>query len=213
MRPFSFVFDDPNWVPKILLGGLFLLLAFILIGAFFIFGYLAQLVRNVVDGKERPLPEWDTLGDYFTEGLMLFCVMLVYSLPVVIIAVAIGIPSAFLGALEHEGYRNIGGGLLSCASCFMFPVAFAVYFFLPAGLLMSITQRRFGAAFELGRLWEFIRENFANYLLAIVVAIIARFIGGLGIILLCVGVLFTDFWAMLASAHAFAQTYRLSGRR
>ena len=37
-RPFTFVFEDPNWVPKILLGGLMYLLSFLLIGIFFVFG-------------------------------------------------------------------------------------------------------------------------------------------------------------------------------
>src|SRR5437667_3823806 len=97
-RPFAFVFEDPNWLPKVLIGGLFVLASFVLIGVFFLFGYIARLVRNVIAGVQYPLPEWDNLGEYFGEGLMLFCVTLIYSAPVVVLAVIIMVPAAIMGA-------------------------------------------------------------------------------------------------------------------
>jgi len=36
------------------------------------------------------------------------------------------------------------------------------------------------------------------------------FIAGFGVMLLCIGVVFTGFWSFLITAHAFAQVYRLS---
>ena len=50
-------------------------------------------------------------------------------------------------------------------------------------------------------------------MLAIVVYLIARFIGGFGIMLLCIGVVFTAFWSFLITTHAFAQVYRLAIRK
>ena len=45
----------------------------------------------------------------------------------------------------------------------------------------------------------------------ILVWFIARFAAGIvGVAMLCIGVLFTEFWAMLVGAYAFAQAYRLS---
>jgi hypothetical protein len=49
--------------------------------------------------------------------------------------------------------------------------------------------------------------------LAIVVYLIARMLGGFGIILFCVGVVFTGFWSFLITTHAFAQVYRLATQR
>ncbi|HSP33115.1 MAG TPA: DUF4013 domain-containing protein [Thermoanaerobaculia bacterium] len=197
-------------MPKILIGGLFILLSILLIGWFFIAGYAARLVRNVIAGVERPLPEWDDLGGYFTEGLMLFCVLLIYALPLVAVALMVGIPAAMMNAAASDDMRNISGGVLGCAWCFIVPLGLAVSFFAPAGLLMAVTKRRFGAAFEFGHIWQFIRDNIGNYLLAFVVYIVARFFAGFGIILLCVGVVFTEFWALMVNAYAYAQVYRLS---
>ena len=42
---------------------------------------------------------------------------------------------------------------------------------------------------------------------------VARFAASLGFLLLCVGILFTVFWAYLVAAHAFGQVYRLSKER
>lgn len=131
----------------------------------------------------------------------------------IVISVAIGLPAAIISAAENEGLRTVGGGVLGCAWCLVLPLAFAISFFVPASLLMAVTKRRFGAAFEFGELWTFIKENIGNYLIAIVIYLIARFAAGLGFILLCIGIVFTEFWAMVVTGYAFAQVYKLSSRR
>src|SRR5919202_824693 len=45
LKPLAFVFEDPNWIGKLLMGALFSLAAVVLIGVFFLYGYLARLVR------------------------------------------------------------------------------------------------------------------------------------------------------------------------
>jgi hypothetical protein len=77
-------------------------------------------------------------------------------------------------------------------------------------MLFTTTEQRFGAGFEFARIWAFLRANVANYLLAVVVYIVASFLAQFGIILLCIGVFFTSFWAYVVGAYAVAQTYRLS---
>ena len=208
MRPFTFVFDDPRWVPKVLVGGVFVLCSFFLIGSFFLLGYFARLVRNVLAGVERPLPEWDDLGEYFSEGVLLFGVVLLYVLPIIVLVLIMFVPAAIMSSVDHDAARDVGSGIFSCVGCLIAPIALAIWLFLPAALLMTITTRRFGAAFEFRELWAFIKANIGNYLLAIVVTIVARFIGQAGVILLCVGVLFTEFWALCASGYAFAQVYK-----
>ena len=146
-------------------------------------------------------------------GLRLFGVTLLYFLPIILLAMLFGIPGALMTAAQHEGMRNLGGGVLGCSWCLILPLSLAITFFLPASLLWVSMKRSFGAAFQFGEIFAFIRENVGNYLLAIVVYLVANFIGQLGTILLCVGVLFTAFWSYLITTHAFAQVYRMSGRR
>ncbi|HEX8619265.1 MAG TPA: DUF4013 domain-containing protein [Thermoanaerobaculia bacterium] len=209
-KPFSYVFDDPRWLQKILIGGLFYLAGLLLIGWFFILGYGARVARNVIIDDPRPLPEWEDLGEFFREGARLVGVILVYTVPILIIALLFIIPSAFLDTVDNEGLQAIGGLSLGCFACLLLPVWVALIIFMPASVLFAAVEQRFGAAFEMGRIWAFVRNNIGNYLMAILVMVIARFIGGAGIGVLCIGVIFTGFWSTLIIAHAFAQAYRLS---
>src|ERR1700756_5008409 len=110
LKPLTFVFDDPRWLQKVLIGGLFVIASFILIGVFFIFGYLARLARNVIRGDQHPLPEWDDLGEYFSEGVKLFVVGLLYAIPVVIVAAVIVVPMAIMGnSSDNETVRSMAG--------------------------------------------------------------------------------------------------------
>jgi hypothetical protein len=208
-KPFTYVFDDPRWLQKILIGGLFTLAAFLLIGWFFVLGYLARVARNIIDGLESPLPEWDDLGGYFNEGARLIGVTLCYTIPIAGICMFFIVPAILSDASDNDAVQAITGGFATCLSCLIVPLILAIVFFLPASLLFAVVERRFGAAFEFGRIWPFIKANIGNYLLAIVIAFIARILGGLGIFLLCVGVIFTAFWSLLVLTHGFAQVYRL----
>jgi hypothetical protein len=209
-KPLTYVFDDPRWLQKILIGGLFYLAGFFIIGWFFIFGYVARVTRNVIAGAQTPLPEWDDLGSFFNEGARLFGVMLVYIVPFMVIFLMIMIPAGILSEVNNDGVAALGSGMAGCLACLFVPLWIAVIIFLPASLLFAAVEQRFGAAFEFGRIWNFVRANIGNYLLAVVVYLIARFLGGFGIALLCIGVVFTGFWTFLITAHAFAQVYRLA---
>jgi hypothetical protein len=214
IRPFAFFFEDPRWLPKVLIGGLFVLASFVLIGVFFLFGYVAKLIRNVIAGMRHPLPEWDELGEFFGEGLMLFVITLIYSAPIVLLAIVIAVPAALMSAAaQNDNMRDLTSGVFGCAWCIVAPLSLALWFFVPGALLMAIVDRRFGAAFEFGRIWSFIKANIGNYLLAMVVYLVSRFAAGFGVILLCIGVVFTEFWAMTVAGYAFAEVYRLSQRR
>ncbi|HEX7809267.1 MAG TPA: DUF4013 domain-containing protein [Thermoanaerobaculia bacterium] len=209
-KPFTFVFDDPRWMPKILIGGLFYLAATFIVGWFFMMGYFAQMVRNVIRGDEHPLPEWENLATLFNEGLRLVGVVLCWVLPILLLVCAFIVPMIVFGAADSDEMNMFGSGLAGCMACLIVPLALAVTFFMPASLLFATVEQRFGAAFEFRRIWPFIKANIGNYLLAIVVYLIARMLGGFGVVLLCIGVIFTAFWAFLITGHAFAQVYRLA---
>lgn len=199
---------------KILLGGLFMLASIFIVGAFFVYGYLARLARNVIAGVTHPLPEWDDLGEFFSEGLRLFCVVLIYVLPLIGLTLIFVVPSIIAQSADNDALRNIGGGMAACVWCLIFPLSLALAIWLPGALLFAVVEQRFGAAFEFGQIAAFIRANVGNYLLAFVVWLVVRLIVPFGFILLCVGVFFTSFWSLIVAAYAFAQTWRLApGRR
>jgi len=211
VQPFAFVFQDPRWVTKVLIGGLFYLAAFLIVGVFFILGYCAKLCRNVIANDPQPLPEWDDLGGYFVEGVLLFSVGFCYVIPLIAIVCAFIIPAVMAGSIggPDDVSRAMASGAASCVWCLFVPISLGLSFWLPAALLFAAVEQRFGAAFEFGRIYQFINANFANYLIAFVVYLIARFAAGVGLILFCIGIVLTAFWSMIVSTYAFAYAYRL----
>jgi len=207
----SFVFEDPAWVRKVLLGGVFYLLGFVIIGWFFLFGYGARLARNVIAGSSHPLPEWDDLGEFFGEGLKLFLVCVLYALPFVILGICVAVPMGMLTSLNrNQDMQNFAGGLMGCVWCLFFPIFLAVSLWVPAALLRVIVTGDFSAGFQFGAIWRFLKANAGNYLLAVVVHILAGFVAQFGVLLLCIGVIFTAFWSFCVSIYAFAESWRLA---
>ena len=215
VAPFTFVFEDPRWVQKILIGGLFQLAAFLLVGIFFVLGYMARVTRNVAARVQFPLPEWDDLGEYFAEGAKLFIVALIYALPILFIVGAMVVPIMFMAIAgqQNEAAGQISGIMSSFMGCLIAPLSLLMAFWLPGALLMTIITGEIGAAFQFGRIWSFIRGNVANYLLAIVVGLVARMAAQFGVMLFCIGVIFTGFWAVIVSAHALGQAWRLAPQK
>ena len=211
-KPFTYVFDDPRWMQKVLIGGLFYLAGFLIIGWFFVLGYLARVARNLISDQPTPLPEWDDLGGFFNDGARLIGVVLVYILPVIFVIAVMMIPSIAMTSIDNEAAQFFGSSMAGCLWCLMVPLSLAIMVFMPASLLFAAVEQRLGAGFDFARIWPFIRNNIGNYLLAVVVYLVARFLGGFGIFLLCVGVVFTAFWSMLITTHAFSQVYRIATR-
>jgi hypothetical protein len=211
LKPLTFVFDDPRWIQKVLIGGLFVIASFFIIGAFFLYGYCARLARNVIAGMQNPLPEWDDLGEYFGEGAKLFVVGLIYAIPLLAIFAFIFVPVMIMGgSADNETVKSMAGMSVTCVWCLVFPFALAMALWLPAAMLMVVVSGDFKAAFDFRHIFTFIRANIGNYILAFIVWLVARFAAGLGFILLCVGIVFTMFWAFTVAAYAFGQTYRLA---
>ena len=108
---------------------------------------------------QHPLPEWDDLGEYFSEGLRLFCVALIYTLPIICLVFVFIVPSIIAQNADSEVLRNIGGGMAACVWCLIFPLGLAMAIWLPAALLFTTVEQRFGAAFEFGQIAAFIKAQ------------------------------------------------------
>src|SRR5919109_3200272 len=175
-RAFRFVIDDPEWVKKIIIGGLFALLSVILVGAPFVAGYFVRLLRNVARGEARPMPEWDDLGGLFTDGIRALAVYLGHLLAVMIVPASIGcLVGLVMGGASHAG-RGPGAealevvaglGMLGLYVVFgLFMLVLMLY--VPAALLRFALYDRVAAGFQPREVLEIIRRNIGSYLLALV---------------------------------------------
>jgi hypothetical protein len=85
-RAIKYPFSGPNAVAKSIIGGLMaLLLPLFFLSGIVLLGYQQRIIRDVLDGRDDELPEWDSLGGTFGRGLVVFAGTLLYYLPAFIL--------------------------------------------------------------------------------------------------------------------------------
>jgi hypothetical protein len=217
-RAFGFFFEDPDWVKKALLGGLFCLLGMFLVGSFFVAGYVLRMVQRVVRNEPRPLPEWDDLGGLFLDGARAIGLYLVYLVPLVLLPLGVlGMSALVFGGTAGLAERSsqaadaMGAlfGLVVFGLYALFMVAMlALSFYLPSALVRLALLGRFGAGLEWRENLAFIRRNLGPYVLALVFYLVASFVAQFGVILCCVGVFPVTFWSLAVLAFGLGQVAR-----
>jgi len=176
-------------------------------------GYSQVALDNVRLGHEHPLPEWQDWGKFFMLGLKLFVALFIWALPVIIGFVPVLAGSVLTDNGNSSGTGPIAALLIICGSCLMILWGLFIALLTPAIYARLAATNRFGAAFELGKIWEFTRDNLGNVIVAIVLVwlagLIAAIAGTLGFAALCIGALITiplaSLWQYLVQAHLFGQ--------
>ena len=214
---FRFVPEDPDWIKKILIGGVFTLLSGVLVGGFFVVGYAVRLLRRVAAGEPRPLPEWDDLGGIFAEGLRGLAIYLLYVLPVAIVPMVFAFVVAMTGAglSGASGSRDASeafGALAAVGLMGVYAITavlmLVLALYVPAALARFAMLDRVSAGFEVGENLAFIRRNLGNYAMALLLYLLASVAAQLGVVLCCVGIFPASFWAVCILFWALGQVVR-----
>lgn len=180
-RAFTFVFEDRQWITKLMIGVLLSLFAWLIIPAFILNGYLIAVVRKVMDGTEiegTTLPEWDDWGQLMRDGFFVTIAQLVYTLPFLII-MGIG----FIGTVGFGGLSDMSEGVASAGlmatwgvtACLGLLFAAALLFLTPAIAIQYAIKDDFGACFRLREVWNIISNHVADILIVFVVTLLAGF--------------------------------------
>ncbi len=187
-RAFAFMFEDKDWIQKILIGAAFVLLSFILVGIPLVLGYLLEVARRSAEGKEVPLPNWDNLGDKFGKGLLFFIILIIYSIPIAIVSVIL----QFIPCI---------GTLLSMV------LWLAFWMIIPYLAVQYARTGNLNTAFEFEKIIAFTKENITNLLIVLVMSIVFSIIAQFGVLALIIGLLFTTFWAGLGTYYLYGQIF------
>ncbi len=85
-KSFTFVFEDPEWLKKIVIAALISIIP--LIGQIYLVGYGLEVGRRVIRHDPHPLPDVS-----FVESLLLglksFVIGLIYSIPAIVLSLPI----------------------------------------------------------------------------------------------------------------------------
>lgn len=208
-RAFTYFTADPDYIKKLLLGGLF---RFIPIVSFISEGYIIEQMKGVSQGRETPLPEWSDMGAYFRRGLMVFVGQLVYMIPLWLIMCCFWLGMMAMapeGDSPLKALAGISTLLLSCAGCLLPIYGLVLAFFMPAFTVRFALTDQVNAFFQFGPAWQAIRANMNGYLMNVLGVILAGFVASIiGSVTCGLGYVFAFQWIGLVMAYLFGNWAR-----
>ena len=165
-----------------------------LIPLFILLGYFVETARTISRGG-RELPPWTDIGKKLSEGFVLSVVLFIWGLPGSILSSA-GNPISCVGSscTYHPGVLAPLGGLYSLFLAFLTAAIWSQY--LAGG---------FGAAFDFRAIFRRAGLRPGMTVLVWLMAIVAGIIGGLGVIVVGIGLLFTLPYAFAVIANLYGQ--------
>jgi len=199
-KSFSFVFEDEKWIEKVLIGGLVSLIP--IVGIFILMGYGVKLVRNVRNHDPNPLPEWTDWGELIADGLKLFIITFIWTLPLVILYMLIVIPMAMT---DPENPSALASTMAMCFGCFAFLYGIIVWLALPAIVIKFAETGEISSGFKFGEILGFVKKHLGQIVIVALISLVVYTIAGFGIVLCVIGLLFTNFWAYMVQYHMIAQ--------
>jgi|WetSurMetagenome_2_1015567.scaffolds.fasta_scaffold42887_4 hypothetical protein len=236
-KPFSFVFEDPDWLKKLailallgfaqlipVLGSLFMAAVFS--------GVMIDIMRKVINKQTPTIPNMD-IGKQFMDGLKVWVIGLVYSIPTVVLGIVIAIIAALGGGVGIWGSNNDNAGaagaagvvviiLISCVGLIILLYSLLVAFITPAFYGRYAQFGTIGSALNFKEVFKTAFKKPVPYLLALVGVIVVGIVGGIagsilssiGAIALGIGALYgvalATVWMSLANGHFFGQAYLTS---
>lgn len=205
----SYPRNGEDWLKTTLIGGVLLILSFLIVPIFIVQGYFVRVLRSSAKGEEEP-PVFDEWGELIVDGLKAFVISLVYvGVPLAIafvVMLVLGIGGAAAGGDAGAGLSILGMlfGLV------MLVVVMAAVYALPAALANFAYNDSFGDAFDFGEVVDTAMnmDYFVPWLLALVVAIVGGFIAQL-LAIIIVGI-FLSFYVNVSVFYLYGQAYAQS---
>lgn len=211
-KAFSFVFEDKDWVSKILIAAAISLVGMLfgiliipgILAVALLGGYMVEIARRVIHDDPQVLPEWDNWGALIMDGLKFIVISIVYAAPMILASICLGIPAGLLS----EDSPDLSTALSLVLSCINILWAIVLSLFVPAAVGAFAAENDLGAAFRFGRVFSLVRNNFSTYLIVLVMSWIAGLLGGLGVIICLIGLLATYPYSYMVIGHLYGQAYR-----
>lgn len=124
-KALTFITEDERYLEKLGIGVALLLIsavasfAFIgILGGFILAGYSLRLLKNVRDGVEKPLPEWDQWSDDLVRGFKLTVVGFVWALPIIVLSLPLVVGASLMDQ-SNNAAGAVGGIITFGTSCLM----------------------------------------------------------------------------------------------
>ncbi len=211
-RAFSYVFEDSDWMKKVGIAALAMLVP--ILGQIAVLGWSLEITRRLIMGQVTDLlPDWTDFMDHFMRGVKAFVIGLVFALPSIFISICQGIFNVLatnpdFSSSDAGGAFVAGVGIVSmCIGCFSFLYSIFLGVVMPAAYANFVVSGEIGAGLRFGEIFGLVRAAPGPYLMALLGGIVTGIIAMLGMIACFIGVVFTAALAMAMNAHLYGQAY------
>lgn len=204
-RSISYVFQDPAWLKKTLIGGVMVLIP--IFGWFVLGGYFLRVIRQVYEGTDVPLPEWDDFGGDFIRGLKSLVVVLVWFLPVWVLNICVLLPLGIAGDSDN-GAAGAAAGLSVLGNCLSFILSIIIGFVQPLFFSRLAITDSIGSALDFAGILTEARRVPVPLLIALGMQYALGIAAAVGLILCIIGVVFTSFLTYVMLSHLYGQIRR-----
>jgi hypothetical protein len=185
-------YPSSDW-GKVLILGVICIASILIVPIFLVMGYTFRIIKATLAGVDE-LPEFDEIGDMFVDGLKIFVVGIIYSIPLMIVyGIMYFIGMGMMTTASYMDYTAVSSaafGLMTILYIVIAIVGFIVSLFeLMAIANMAYYDGELGAAFRFSEILEHIsRIGWGKYIITLIViwiiAAIGYFIGSLTMIIL-----------------------------
>lgn len=172
---FFFPVEDSEARKNFLIGGLVILASFFIpiIPYLLVIGYTMRIMRQVIDGEKPRMIAWDDWEGMLKNGLKLFGVRLVYSLPLLLVFLPVMLVffvTPFLAAaLENEDIFFMSFLVFPIFMVCLMPLSLGFALIIPAPEAHVAATGQFSAGFRFGEWWPIFRKNIGGFLVALLV--------------------------------------------
>lgn len=175
-------YPSAAWSKVVILGVILIIPIVNFIGL----GYLFRIIKATFAGIDE-LPDFDEVGELFIDGIKIFIVGLIYAIPVIIIAVILGLLLSF-----NPSYST---GTFTGFDMFTFALGYSIYIVVAIiiGLIeviaianMALYEGELGAAFKFSEVMDRIAmigwgQYITWYVIMVLLGLVAAVIAGLTI--------------------------------
>jgi len=202
-RAFTAVFDDKNWISKILIAGLIALIP--VIGQIYLLGWMVEIVRRVKAGREDILPA--THFSYFlTLGLKVVVVGLIYSIPVLILSGIMQLITAGANNADADFFTVFFAGMGCVGGILGVVLNFAIGMLGTYGIIRIAETDQIKACLDFSDAFNCIKNNLSVFVIVELLSIVTGLIQSAGLII-CIGIIFTVPYGMAVDAHLIGQLW------
>lgn len=168
----TYMFKQPGWEQKVLAGAGISLVPIL---NFATTGYMLDTMERIRTNQTPPLPDWsENIGKFFTDGLMLVLINLIYSIPAIVLGLVGAGAFAGMSAMTDnpEAVGVVGFGVAALMMILLFVYGIVLFFWAQGVIVNYALKRTFASGFEFGAIWEIVQKGWKRMILVVAVGVV-----------------------------------------